>query len=145
MMYVVLVQHDFLCPGWIYEMYAICSISLAYSYVQNDFLYPGWIYKMYAIYNIRLAYFYVQHGFMKCLLKVILAFLFLMSNVIYICIWTTRYFYVQDEARKLGWKSQMTDLEFRKKDETYIIWIHKWSMSETDSLKCLILPLYIHI
>ena len=66
---------------------------------------------MFAKGNTSISYSYVRHDLYMH-----------MSNQI---------FYVQDEARKLGWKSQMTDLEFRKKDETYIIWIHKWPMSET--------------
>ena len=59
-------------------MYEICNISLAFPYVQHEFLYPGWIYEMYAINYMSNMIFYVQDGSTKCMLYVVLAlFLFL--------------------------------------------------------------------
>ena len=42
-------------------MFAICGIALVYFYVQHDFLCPGWMYQMLAIYNIAFIYFHVRH------------------------------------------------------------------------------------
>ena len=36
-MFIFMSNMIFLCPGWMYKMFAICDIALVYSYVQHDF------------------------------------------------------------------------------------------------------------
>ena len=101
------VQDEFLCPGWIYKMYAISNMI---------FLCPGWIYKTLVLCDIALVYSYVQHDFyvedgsMKLLLYVILHLFIFMSNMIFFVedgsaqiffiSYSTCYSYVKDESTK---------------------------------------------
>ena len=75
LMFILMSNMIFLCPGWIYEMYAISNMI---------FLCPGWIYKTIALCDIALVYSYVQHDFL-CWGRICSNLFYLIFNMLFLC------------------------------------------------------------